>query len=176
MINKKGICYWITGLSGSGKSTLSRNLADLIRTEYKNVVLLDGDNLRVILDSQSFTNKDRLKLSYKYSQTAKMLLDQGIHVIIAVMALFNEVQLWNRKNILNYVEVFLDVPINELERRDPKGLYLKYKQGLIKNMVGLDLKAEFPKKPDFHFKWDNEQNLQYACDSLFCDFLERNKK
>ena len=43
-------------------------------------------------------------------------------------------------------------------------------------MVGLDLKAEFPKKPDFHFKWDNEQNLQYACDSLFCDFLERNKK
>lgn len=106
MINKKGICYWITGLSGSGKSTLSRNLADLIRTEYKNVVLLDGDNLRVILDSQSFTNKDRLKLSYKYSQTAKMLLDQGIHVIIAVMALFNEVQLWNRKNILNYVEVF----------------------------------------------------------------------
>tara|TARA_Y100000766_G_C18885897_1_gene595838 strand:- start:689 stop:1219 length:531 start_codon:yes stop_codon:yes gene_type:complete len=176
MINKKGICYWITGLSGSGKSTLSRNLADLIRKEYKNVVLLDGDNLRVILDSQSFTNKDRLNLSYKYSQTAKMLLDQGIHVIIAVMALFNEVQLWNRKNILNYVEVFLDVPMNELERRDPKGLYLKYKQGLIKNMVGLDLKAEFPQKPDFHFKWDNEQNLKHSCDSLFYDFLKRNKK
>ena len=176
MINKKGICYWITGLSGSGKSTLSRNLADLIRKEYKNVVLLDGDNLRVILDSQSFTNKDRLNLSYKYSQTAKMLSDQGIHVIIAVMALFNEVQLWNRKNILNYVEVFLDVPMNELERRDPKGLYLKYKQGLIKNMVGLDLKAEFPQNPDFHFKWDNEQNLKHSCDRLFYDFLERNKK
>ena len=176
MINKKGICYWITGLSGSGKTTLSRNLADLIRKEYKNVVLLDGDNLRLILDSQSFTNKDRLNLSYKYSQTAKMLLDQGIHVIIAVMALFNEVQLWNRKNILNYVEVFLDVPMNELERRDPKGLYLKYKQGLIKNMVGLDLKAEFPQNPDFHFKWDNEQNLKHSCDSLFYDFLERNKK
>ena len=175
MIIKKGICYWITGLSGSGKSSLSQNLADLIRKEHKNVVLLDGDNLRLILDSKSFTNKDRLQLSYKYSQTAKMLLDQGIHVIIAVMALFNEVQLWNRKNMSNYVEVFLDVPINELERRDPKGLYLKYKQGLIKNMVGLDLKAEFPKKPDFHFKWDNEQKLKHTCDKLFCDFLARIK-
>ena len=75
----------------------------------------------------------------------------------------------------NYVEVFLDVPINELERRDPKGLYLKYKQGLIKNMVGLDLKAEFPKKQDFHFKWDNEQKLNHTCDKLSCDFLARIK-
>ena len=104
-----------------------------------------------------------------------MLVDQGIHVIISVMALFHEVQLWNRKNIENYVEVFLDVPINELERRDPKGLYLKFKKGEIKNMVGLDIKAEFPKKPDFHFKWTNNQNIKEISQILLKDFNSRKK-
>ena len=173
MVTQKGICYWITGLSGSGKSTLSSALAEIIRKEHKNLVLLDGDKLRLIFNSQSFNSSDRLNLSYKYSQTTKMLLDQGINVIISVMALFHEVQLWNRQNISNYVEVFLDVPIQELQRRDSKGLYLKYKNGQIKNMVGLDINAEFPKNPEFHFKWEKNQNLLNIRDTLFDDFKSR---
>ena len=170
---KKGICYWITGLSGSGKSTLSSSLAENIRKQHKNLVLLDGDKLRLIFNSQSFNNADRLNLSYQYAQTTKMLLDQGINVIISVMALFHEVHLWNRKNISNYVEVFLDVPLHELERRDPKGLYQKYKKGQIKNMVGLDIKAEFPKNPDFHFKWEKNQKLENIRKTLLDDFKSR---
>ena len=104
-----------------------------------------------------------------------MLSDQGIHVIISAMALFHEVHTWNRKNIDNYVEIFLDVPIYELERRDPKGLYKKYKNGEIKNMVGLDIKAEFPINPDFHFKWDESQNLDIICKTLESDFSSRCK-
>tara|TARA_B100000674_G_scaffold440944_1_gene404175 strand:- start:10 stop:540 length:531 start_codon:yes stop_codon:yes gene_type:complete len=173
MVIKKGICYWITGLSGSGKSTLSSSLAEIIRKQNKNLVLLDGDKLRLIFNSQSFNNADRLNLSYQYAQTSKMLLDQGINVIISVMALFHEVQLWNRNNITNYVEVFLDVPIHELERRDPKGLYQMYKKGQIKNMVGLDIKAEFPKNPDFHFKWEKSQYLENITKILFDDFKSR---
>ena len=173
---KKGICYWITGLSGSGKSTLSSSLAENIRKQHKNLVLLDGDKLRLIFNSQSFNNADRLNLSYQYAQATKMLLDQGINVIISVMALFHEVHLWNRKNISNYVEVFLDVPLHELERRDPKGLYQKYKKGQIKNMVGLDIKAEFPKNPDFHFKWEKTQKLENIRNTLLDDFKSRIKK
>ena len=173
MVSKKGICYWITGLSASGKSTVSDALANSIRKENNNLVLLDGDNLRVIFDSHSFSSEDRLKLSYKYSQTANMLTEQGIHVIIAVMALFHEIHLWNRKNIKNYVEVFLDVPIHELEQRDPKGLYMKYRKGEIKNMVGLDIKPQLPKNPDFHFLWNESMDSKTICEILFNDFKSK---
>ena len=173
MVRKKGICYWITGLSGSGKSTVSEAFSEMIRNDFKNIILLDGDNLRVIFNNKSFSNEDRLKLSYKYALTANMLLDQGIHVVISVMALFHEVHKWNRENISNYVEVFLDVPIQELERRDPKGLYLKYKRGEVKNMVGMDIMAEFPENPHFHFSWNKNQDLKSISDTLYKDFRNR---
>ncbi len=171
--NKKGICYWITGLSGSGKTTISNELIKLLKRNHKNVVLLDGDNLRDILKNNSFNKADRLNLSYQYASMANLLLDQGIHVVAAFMALFSEIHLWNRKNISNYVEVFLDIPISELERRDPKGLYRKYRLGEIKNMAGLDLKADMPINPDYHFKWSKNKTSSEIAKKLFEDFQQR---
>ena len=92
------------------------------------------------------------------------------------MSLFHEIHSWNRENIENYVEVFLDVPLFELEERDPKGLYAKFKKGEIKNIVGLDIKAEFPKNPDFHFKWENNESLKKNTNFLMDDFNLRIKK
>tara|TARA_Y100001968_G_C19433092_1_gene758124 strand:+ start:2012 stop:2539 length:528 start_codon:yes stop_codon:yes gene_type:complete len=169
----KGICYWITGLSASGKTVASMKLAELIRKQHNNIVLLDGDELRILLNSNSFSNSDRLALSHKYAQLANLISNQGIHVIIAVMALFHEVHSWNRQNISNYVEVFIDVPISELQRRDPKGLYRKYKAGEIKNMAGLDLKAELPINPDYHFDWNDNNGIEDIPNILLADFQSR---
>ena len=171
--NKKGICYWITGLSGAGKSTIAQELLKLMKKNHKNVVLLDGDNLRKIFKNNSFNETDRLNLSYQYASMVNLLLDQGIHVVAAFMALFSEIHLWNRKNITNYVEVFLDIPTNELERRDPKGLYKKYRLGEIKNMAGLDLKADMPIHPDYHFKWEENKTSSQIANKLFEDFKKR---
>ena len=77
-----------------------------------------------------------------------MLSDQGFLVIVSVIAMYDEIFDYNRKNIKNYTEVFLDVPINELAVRDKKKLYSKGLKGEIKNVVGIDIKAELPKKPD----------------------------
>ena len=79
---------------------------------------------------------------------AKMLSDQGFMVIVSVIAMYEETFKFNRKNIKNYVEVFLDVPMNELIRRDKKKLYSKALNGELKDVVGIDIKAEFPKSPD----------------------------
>lgn len=171
--NKKGICYWITGLSGAGKTTISKELIKLMKKNHKNVVLLDGDNLRDILKNNSFNETNRVNLSYQYASMTNLLLNQGIHVVAAFMALFSEIHLWNRKNISNYVEVFLDVPISELERRDPKGLYRKYRLGEIKNMAGLDLNADMPSHPDYHFKWSENKTSSQIAKTLFEDFENR---
>ena len=71
-------------------------------------------------------------MGFKYSRMAKLLTDQGANIIIATIALFHEIHSWNREHILNYVEVYLDVPKYELERRDPKGLYKKFRKGEVK--------------------------------------------
>ena len=170
MQNSKGLCYWITGLSGAGKTSLANNLVNKIKTIKPNVAFLDGDDLREVLDTQAFNHDQRVKIGYIYSRLAKMLVEQNITVVISVMALFKEVQLWNRNNIPNYFEVFLDVPIEELVRRDPKGLYKKFNSGLIKNMMGLDLEPDYPKDPYFHFKWQKEQLIEENSELLFEHF------
>jgi len=173
--NESGICYWITGLSGAGKTTISLELVKLMRKNHKNVVFLDGDNLRNIFKNKNYSLSERLSLSYQYSSMTKLLSDQGIHVVIAVMALFHEIHQWNRKHISNYVEVFLDVSLTELERRDPKGLYKNYRLGKISGMAGLDLKADLPIKPDFYFDWNENKNIVDISNTLFNDFQNRIK-
>ena len=86
-----------------------------------------------------------------------MLSDQGFLVIVSVIAMFDEIFNYNKKNIKNYTEVFLDVPISELVLRDKKKLYSKGLKGEIKDVVGIDIKAEFPKNPDI--KISNYGNL-----------------
>ena len=170
--NNKGTCFWITGLSGSGKTTISKKLAEIIHEEHQNVILLDGDELRKVLNKDSFNREQRLEIGLTYSRLAKLITSQGTHVVMAVMGLFHELHEWNRKNISNYLEVFLDVPINELERRDPKGLYRKFNSGQIKNMTGLDQKAEFPKNPDIKINWDENQSTNKIAKQIF-DFYKK---
>ena len=131
---------WITGLSGSGKSSLAKALVKILRSKGKNVIMLDGDELREIFDKdqineENYTKKERLKLARKYSLLCSFLNKQGLIVVIATISLFKEIHKWNRENLIDYFEVYLNIPIDELRRRDSKGIYHRFDTGKIKNVV-----------------------------------------
>ena len=153
--HKPGL-LWITGLSGCGKTTVSEIIYHNLKKNYSNVIFLDGDLLRKklkIKKQNSFSNKSRERVGLKYVNLCSRLVnDKGKFVIIAVMALIQKVQI-EYKKIQNNYDVFLDVPIKELKRRDAKGLYKKFKNKEIKNMSGLDIGYDKPYKPSLYLKW-----------------------
>ena len=165
-------CYWITGLSAAGKTTLSSLLVTHLRESGETVVHLDGDILRRVFSFDAYAREARIINGMRYSKLCKLLSSQGVIVVIAVIGLFKELHEWNRKNIPNYVEIFLDTPLDELKKRDPKGLYKKYAAGEIQNMAGLDLKVDFPESPDVHLQWSNKKTI----DDLFQELLNNIKQ
>lgn len=169
-----GKVIWITGLSGAGKTTLGLEIAKQLRSNSQNVVFLDGDELRSVLgDSASYTRSDRLKYAYIYGRLCKLLSEQGLIVVVATIALFAEIHQWNRENIGGYLEVFLDVPLSELRKRDHKGIYEKFDKGLLKNVAGLDLSVDFPLNPNFHFKYDPDVQLHEIVGSVIATLMTR---
>lgn len=166
-----GQVIWITGLSGAGKTTLSEELNIRFRKNNVPSILLDGDALRNIYfygaeNTQSYTRNARINLAFKYSLLCKNLSDQGFTVIIATISMFNEIYVWNKKNLKNYFEVYLKVPLAELYLRDHKKIYQRYKDGKLKNVAGLDLTVDEPVLADLiydfdlqPFLWDTPKNL-----------------
>ena len=152
-----GVVVWITGLSESGKTSVGRHLVDHLN-EFKPTVFLDGDELRSALGvTDNYSREQRILLATTYFKLAKLLADQGLVVVVATLAMFREIYDWNRANQKNYMEIFLDVPLKVLFERDTKGLYSRYRQGLEKNIAGLDLQIDIPDDPDLIFS--NDQNL-----------------
>lgn len=151
---KKGILYWITGLSGAGKTTIGNQLYYQMKLETPNTVILDGDILKRIAGKDlGYKREERLERAYRYSALCKLLTDQGINVIICTIAMFDEVRRWNRKNIEYYVEVFLDVELEVLKRRNRKGLYSQKKA----DIAGVDIEVEYPKNPDIIIRNNDRQ-------------------
>lgn len=141
-----GRVFWITGLSGSGKTTLATRLCEELKKQGKQVVLLDGDQLRkYVFPSAGYTYEDRLSTGMQYSGLCEMLSNQGVTVVCAVVVLFHQVQERNRANIPQYTEIFLKAPEEVLISKNKKGLY----QGDRKNAYGVDIVPEYPKKPEF---------------------------
>lgn len=148
-MEKAGMLYWITGLSGAGKTTIGTGLYNELRRKQDNVVFLDGDILKDIIDGQpGYNEADRRKRAMKYAMLCKMLTEQGMAVICCTISMYDEVREWNRKNNKCYIEVFLKVSIETLIKRDQKGMYTRYQKGEFKNLAGLDMQVEFPKNPD----------------------------
>jgi cytidine diphosphoramidate kinase len=148
-----GRVIWITGLSGAGKTTLATELAQRLRGAGQAVISLDGDDLRRVwaeqpTDEAGYSREERIALGVRYARLAKLLSSQNHIVIVATISLFREVHIWNRKNIPGYFEVYLRAPLEELRRRDPKGIYRKYEAGELKNVAGLDLDVDEPDFPD----------------------------
>jgi adenylylsulfate kinase-like enzyme/phosphohistidine swiveling domain-containing protein len=144
-----GQVFWITGLSGAGKTTLARELCSRLRAGGRTVTLLDGDALRAIVaEDLGHSVDNRRKAAMRNARLCRMLAQQGSDVICATISLFHDVQRWNRANIPGYYEIYLQVPMNELRRRDPKGIYAMADRGDLRDVVGIDLAAETPEAPD----------------------------
>ena len=145
---------WIIGLSGAGKSTLANEVVAHVRRVQGNVVLIDGDMVREIFGNDlGHTIEDRLTNARRICQLGKLLDDQGIHVVCAILSMFPQTREWNRKNLKNYYEVFIDTPIQDLVQRDSKGIYHRFINGEIRNVAGLDI--EFPRPNNADLIIDN---------------------
>ena len=142
---KKGILFWITGLSGSGKTTFGKAIYKDIQKLYGPTLMISGDNIRKIFYLKGHTKEDRLKILKSYCRFAKFITNQNINLIFAVVGMFNEPRKWNRKNISNYIEIYIKSNLKEIIKLKKKRIYHKKN---IQNIVGVDIKPEFPKKPN----------------------------
>lgn len=139
---------WILGLSGAGKSFLSLKLKNELKSDYGEFLILDGDVIRKVFDNDlGFTMKDRNINASRISKLASYLSHNNVNVIVSVLSLFPDWLAWNRKNIKEYYEIFVDVPVSKLKERNNKNIYLK--NGIEnKNVVGVDIKFIQPKNFD----------------------------
>ena len=135
-----GNVYWITGLSGAGKTSIGKLFFEKIKQEEPNTIFLDGDELRLILNVEpSFSVESRLAVSFMYSKLCNLFANQKSNVVIATISMFEEIRAWNKKNIINYNEIYIKVPMNILIKRDQKSLYSKAVKGETNNVIGIDI-------------------------------------
>ena len=146
-------CIWFTGLSGSGKSTLANLLEKRLHAQGRHTYVLDGDNVRHGLNRDlGFTEADRVENIRRVGEVAKLMVDAGLIVIVSFIAPFRAERRMARALFApeEFVEVFVDTPLAECERRDPKGLYAKARRGELANMTGIDSPYEAPENPEVH--------------------------
>lgn len=151
LMNQRAKLIWFTGLSGSGKSTLAVQLeAQLHELGFK-TYLLDGDNIRAGLNKDlSFTDEGRIENIRRIGEVSKLLLDAGVVVLSAFISPFQADREQVKKIVgpENYIEIFVNAPLEVCEQRDIKGLYKKARAGEVKNFTGIDSPYEAPTDPD----------------------------
>jgi bifunctional enzyme CysN/CysC len=146
-----GKVIWFTGLSGSGKSTAANALEKELHAQGKHTYLLDGDNIRQGLNKDlGFTDADRVENIRRVAETAKLMMDAGLIVMTAFISPFRAEREMARQLVgdENFIEVYVDTPLDVCEQRDPKGLYKKARNGQIPNMTGVNSPYEEPPSPD----------------------------
>jgi len=150
---------WIIGLSGVGKTTLSQLVYEKLKPSTQNLVRLDGDVIRNVFGNDvDHSVEGRLKNADRLSHLTKLLSDQGIHVIAAVLSIFPEWRKWNRENIQDYAEVYLKVSIDTLIKRGREHLYVPAREGKLQNVVGVDIDFPEPSFPDLEIDNEEEKN------------------
>ena len=169
-----GRVYWITGLSGAGKTTVGRVLWQRLRAAGRSVVFLDGDAMRAAIGEELGHNAlGRRSSAMRNARLCRLLASQGQDVVCPTISLFHEVQRWNRANIPDYCEIYLRVPLEELRRRDPKGLYARAARGDIRDIVGLDVVAEEPEAPDLILENHGTLSDAAAVDRIWSECVVR---
>ena len=150
---------WFTGLSGSGKSTIANALEKKLHAQGIRTYILDGDNVRHGLNSDlGFTDADRVENIRRIGEVAKLMVDAGIVVLTAFISPFRAEREMVRGLFEDgeFVEIFVDTPLDIAETRDPKGLYKKARLGEIPNFTGIGSPYETPETPDIHIHTETE--------------------
>ncbi|WP_232847136.1 adenylyl-sulfate kinase [Shewanella nanhaiensis] len=168
----KPAVLWFTGLSGSGKSTVANAVDKLLYDLGCKTYLLDGDNVRHGLNGDlGFSDKDRVENIRRIGEVSKLFVDAGLLVSTAFISPFVADRDLVRQLLADkqFIEVFIDTPLEVCEERDPKGLYKKARAGEIKNFTGIDSAYELPKLPEIHVK-TAEKSIK-ACAEQVVNYL-----
>ena len=150
LLKQKGAVLWFTGLSGSGKSTVASSLEKRLHDMGKLTYTLDGDNVRHGLNSDlGFSDEDRIENIRRIGEISKLFVDAGVITIATFVSPFRE----DRQKVRDllekdFVEIYIDCPIEVCEKRDPKGIYKKARAGEIKHFTGIDSPYESPINPE----------------------------
>jgi bifunctional enzyme CysN/CysC len=156
---------WFTGLSGAGKSTIADRLEQRLHAAGHHTYLLDGDNVRHGLNKDlGFTDQDRVENIRRVSEVAKLMLDGGLIVLVSFISPFRSERRMARELVEagEFVEIFVDTPLEVCEARDPKGLYRKARAGEIKNFTGIDSGYERPEEAEIVLRSDRDSVEELA--------------
>ena len=148
---QKPCVIWLTGLSGAGKSTIANLVEQQLYAAGRHTYLLDGDNVRHGLNKDlGFTSRDRVENIRRVAEVARLMADAGLIVLVALISPFRSERQIARELLPEgeFIEVFVDAPLELAESRDPKGLYKKARRGDLKNFTGVDSPYEAPEHPE----------------------------
>ena len=170
LLGQKGATLWFTGLSGSGKSTIAVALEKALHARGRLAYRLDGDNVRLGINKNlGFSAEDRAENIRRIGEIAKLFVDAGPLVLSSFVSPYRADRALVRKlhadGGMDFIEVYVDVPLAEAEKRDPKGLYKKARAGEIKNFTGISDPYEAPSSPDIHLH-TADMTLQQEVEAL----------
>ena len=172
---QKPCVLWFTGLSGSGKSTIADELEKKLHELGKHTMLLDGDNVRHGLNKDlGFTDQDRVENIRRIAEVSKLMVSSGLITIVSFISPFRSERLMARKlfNDGEFIEIFIDTPIEVCEARDSKGLYKKARAGQLKNFTGIDSDYEEPEMSEIVLQ-NSDANIDDLVDNIL-DYLRTN--
>tara|TARA_B110000483_G_scaffold229109_1_gene292790 strand:+ start:110 stop:1213 length:1104 start_codon:yes stop_codon:yes gene_type:complete len=161
---------WIIGMSSSGKTTIGKKLHDRLKRTDKKWIFLDGDIFRNILgEDLGHTIEDRRKNANRISRLCEFLSSQNVNVVACVLSIFHDNQKYNRDKIQDYKEIYINVSMEKLIRRDNKNIYTKALNGELKDVVGVDIEFKPPYSPDFIID-NNKDNINF--DSIIDNIIK----
>ena len=168
-LGQKAKVLWLTGLSGSGKSTIAQALERKLYNEGYFAQVLDGDNIRSGINSNlGFTNEDRKENIRRIAEISKLYLNSGIITINSFISPTIAIRNY-AKSIIgenDFVEIYINAPLEVCEKRDVKGLYKKARSGAIKNFTGIDAPYEAPENPAIEIRTD-ERSVEEAVEEIY---------
>jgi bifunctional enzyme CysN/CysC len=166
---------WFTGLSGAGKSTIANLVEKKLVARGRHTYLLDGDNVRHGLNRDlGFTEADRIENIRRVGEVARLMADAGLIVLTAFISPFRAERHMVRRMLSEgeFIEIFVDTPLAEAEKRDVKGLYAKARAGELKNFTGIDSPYEQPETPEIHVD-TTKLTADQAADRIVEELLKR---
>jgi bifunctional enzyme CysN/CysC len=152
---QKPAVLWFTGLSGAGKSTIANEVEKRLHARGHHTMILDGDNVRHGLNRDlGFSEADRVENIRRIAEVSRLFVEAGLIVIVSFISPYRAERMLARDRVAEgeFLEIFVDTPIEECRRRDPKGLYLKADSGQIRNFTGVDAPYEQPLDPEIRLR------------------------
>jgi bifunctional enzyme CysN/CysC len=173
--SQKPVVLWFTGLSGAGKSTIANLVEKRLHAQGRHTMTLDGDNVRHGLNRDlGFTEADRVENIRRVAEVAKLFVEAGTIVLVSFISPYRAERMLARECVEpdEFIEIYVDTPVDECRRRDPKGLYQRADAGQIRNFTGIDAPYEPPEDPEIHLP-TLEAPAEALAERIFSDLRRR---